>query len=108
MPTRRPSEQDRKFVIRCTAAVAFYVNQTTSLSSLNGQKLSILMIRNANLTPNIMNFVVFQLASTSSQECEEASVDLMIFRKILKSLCNLAENPNNRLFELDAVSLKQI
>lgn len=76
---RSNTESAPDYVSRFSGAVAEYVNQTNELNQFANRQFSILMLRNARLTPNTMNAVTFQLGTTAnSKEHESKTTEIIL------------------------------
>ena len=63
---RRTGESPHMFANRYTGTVARYVNQTSELTELTSRQFAVTMLRNAKLTPDTLNSLMFQLTTKIS------------------------------------------
>lgn len=104
---RENNEEADNFVTRFTTAVTSYVNQTTPLSNATSRQLAILMLRNANLSPDSMNSIIFQL--TNAKNSEEAEfADISVPKPLFPKLSALIHADTEFIDSTSHASLKAL
>lgn len=72
------TEKTSQYASRFNAAVASHVNQTSNLMDAGSRQFAILRIRNAKLSPDTMNAILFQLNALNKMETRSDTLDLFI------------------------------
>ena len=101
---RKQGESPHNCANRFAGTVARYVNQTTKLTELSSRQFAVTMLRNAKLTPDTLNGLIFQLTykiDVNSRLCRFLNLEVTL-DTANKLVTFIKENLNN------AVECKEI
>lgn len=84
--TRQEFEPADDFVVKFTSAVTSYANQTLPLNGPTNRQLAILMLRNAKLSPDTMNSIIFWFADNVTPKVKSPWILYLLQRRWLNWL----------------------
>ena len=88
---RTSDESPSTFAVRFSSAVAAYANQTVELNENTSRQFAVLMLRNANLSPDTLNSLLFQLTTNITRRPRQHTARVELTKQELDAmLCDAA------------------